>query len=207
MKRFSVLCLVLIFFGLVACAPSQPPAQQESLPPAPEAPVLEPEPVELPPTAENDPLVGDEQIVQSGLDGAFGPVNAEQVITIDDVLCDASTSTLTFRFRNLDEKSWELNQQVPFPAPKDLTALRITLNNYEVNGRNKPIGPGGVNLFTQSEKFSDACQGVEVLAPGAEATCVISPIALKQSTDVAVGANEIRLNAAGADGIVRFSCE
>lgn len=199
-SKFLFLLIGLVLF-LVAC--------QERQPEVPQAP--QPVPQETPETpAAEVPQVdmdngGDEQEVESGLDKTFGPVEENEVITLDDVRCDAATRTVHFRFRNPDDKSWQLNQELPFPAPPDLASVRITVNSYEVNGRAEYRENG--ELLFGSGKFSQKCNGIEVLAPGETATCTLSPVPLKSATGVAAGVNEIFINSAGSDGRVRFTCE
>lgn len=202
MKNPMVIIAVLALFFLAACAPQEPAAPQL---PVGETP---PEPLPDAPAFPSDaaPAQEDVQEIDDALDQAFGPRDGEQVITVDDVRCDAATRTVTFRFRNLDTRSWQLNQQVPFPAPKDLAGVRVTLNSYEMNGIRKPLDPSGVELFGPNAKFSDNCGGIEVLAPGEEAVCTVSPVVLKAQTTVAQGANELIVSGVGKDGNVRFAC-
>ncbi len=204
MKNIFAIVAVFALLFLAACAPQEP--VQPSLPEGHELP---PAPAEPEPIVEETQPASDEVVeINDGLDDAFGPRVGDQVITVDDIRCDAETSTVTFRFRNLDTKSWQLDQNVPFPAPKDLGGVRVTLNSYEVNGRQRPLSPTtGDELFGPEAKFSANCGGVEVLAPNEEAVCTVSPVLLKSETAVAAGANEIRINGAGKDGLARFSCE
>lgn len=194
------LIAIFLAFSLVlsACAPTQPETQE-----TPEIPpTAEPEPQ---PEPETEPEQGDATEVDNALDDIFGPIDAEQMITIDDVSCDAENSRLTFRFRNIGDKSWQLNQDVPFPAPTDLVSMRILLNNYEMNGHRAAM-KDGERLFGPEELFSDNCGGVDVLAPGESATCTVETIPLKEGT-IGGGVNELVLNTAGSDGNVRFTCE
>jgi len=202
MKKFvfALLCLALF---IVACA-SQPDTTTPEVPQqvAPEPPVVDETPTE--------PVVPEENAkpVDSGLDKVFGPPDDEQVITADDVLCWPDEHKVSFRFRNLDSKSWQLNQEIPFPPPSDIGSVRITLNGYEVNAR-KPVIYNGELLFrTEGKQFSDDCGGVTELASGKEITCTVSPVVLKKSVEGFVsGVNELRVNGPGADGIARFTCE
>ena len=204
MKNVFAIVAVFALLFLAACAPQTPIAPQlpadDELPAAPAAP----EPI----IDETAPATEEVTEISDGLDGAFGPRVGDQVITVDDVRCDKETATVTFRFRNLDTKSWQMNQDVPFPAPKDLAGVRVTLNSYEVNGKKKPLDPvTGAELFGPEAKFSANCGGVEVLAPGEEAVCTVSPVLIKSETAISQGANELRINGVGKDGIARFSCE
>ena len=203
MKNPMVIIAVLALFFLAACAPQEPvapqlPVGEEPPAPLPDAPVI--------PGSDAAPAVDDVQEIDDALDATFGARDGEQVITVDDVRCDAATRTVTFRFRNLDTRSWQLNQEVPFPAPKDLAGVRVTLNSYEMNGIRKPLDPSGVELFGPGAKFSDNCGGTTVLAPGEEAICTVTPVVIKAETTVSQGANELIVNGVGKDGNVRFAC-
>jgi len=196
MRKSLVLGMVLALFFLAACAPQEP-----SQLPVDEPPAVLPGPPALPEEA-----APDVEEIDDALDEAFGPRDEAQVITVDDIRCDADTSTVTFRFRNLDEKSWQLNNKVPFPAPADLAGVRVTFNSYEVNGQRRPLDSDGNELFGPGATLAENCGGAEVLAPGEEAVCTISPVPLKAETVISQGANELRINGVGADGVVRFAC-
>lgn len=189
---------------LVACQQQTPDAPP--LPDVPQQPTIQ----ENTPDAEEPVEAGSEENaaepVENSLDDIFGERDEEQVITVDDIVCDPEERTLTFRFRNLDEKSWQLDGDVPFPAPTGLAGVRITLNNYEINGHRDVI-IGGERMFGPEERFSANCEGEEVLEPGEEIVCTVQPIPLKESTSIARGVNELRINGVGADGIARFTCE
>jgi len=193
--------LAILAAILVACAPTAETTPEPVVVPPPEP--VEPEPVEE--VMEDSAMMEDSEEVESGLDKAFGEADTAQIITVDDVICDSEQNALQFRFRNLGDVNWELNQNVPFPPPKDLTSVRILINNYEANGRGAFVQ--GVRQFGPEEKFSENCGGIEILAPGDEASCFLQPVPLRDENALGAAVNEISLNTAGTDGTVRFTCE
>ncbi|MBR9700763.1 hypothetical protein GOV11_02770 [Candidatus Woesearchaeota archaeon] len=203
MKSILAIIVLLCAVLLVGCASEAPvaPAPEPVAPQTPPPAAPEPEPVEEVKAPESDT-----EEVESGLDKVFGASDEEQVITVEDILCDKETNTLTFRFRNLDDRNWQLNNKVSFPPAADLGGVRITLNSYEMNGLRRPL-VAGEELFGPGWPFSENCGGVEVLGMGEEATCTVSPVKLKTSTEIAGGNNELRINGMGADGNVLFTCE
>ncbi len=205
---FAIIIVVALALSACQTAPVQEQNEQEQneIPPPP---VVEEEEVKEEVVEETEEVESDEsdtQEIESGLDKFFGPVDDESVITADDVFCDKDESAVTFRFRNLDSKTWQLNQDLPFPPPSGIASVRVTLNGYEVNTKT-PLLYQGEPLFRSQGVFSDNCEGVEELAPGEEATCTISPVVLKESTSFTQGVNEIRVLGPGANGIARFQCE
>jgi len=126
MKYLIALLLVL----LVACASEQAPTPPAVPPSSPSVPAAQTAPAQ-----DSDGT----QIVESGTDKTFGEVEKRTALDIDEVVCDKEERSLSFRFQNDDVKTWQMNQQIPFPAPKDLDAVRVYINSYEVNGRNPYI--------------------------------------------------------------------
>ncbi len=202
------LCIILLAAALLlsACETSSrdaTPANDTAAmagdtPPSPSPQQAQPAPA---------PAQGGVQEIPSGVDKTFGPVNTTQVITLDDVRCDASARSLTFRFRNTDPThSWQLNEEVPFPAPADLVSVRVMVNQYEANAKVHKVA-NGETLFGPQDRFSDNCGGIEVLAPNESVTCTVSPVPIvtpAKGDDRAV--NDIFVNSPGPDGEVRFSC-
>jgi hypothetical protein len=179
MKYFALLALLLLF---TACA------KQEQIPVAP---------------SPGPELKDDAGAVESGTTKALGENEIE--LNVDEVRCIKDDQKIMFRFRNDDTKDWQLNQEVPFPAPKDLAAIHVLVNSYEVNGRN-PYIKDGVRQFGPGERFSDNCGGVEVLEPGDAVTCTLYPVPLKEENSYAAGKNEIFVNSPTNKHIIQFTC-
>jgi len=178
--------------------PRVPTAPPQDLPTEPTAPAQQ--------GSDAAAATGEVGAVESGTDKTFGDVDRASALKIDDVLCDKETKTITFRFKNEDTKSWQMNQQVPFPSPKDLEPVRIFINSYEANNRNGYLREG-VRYFGPEETFSDNCGGVEVLAPGADVTCTLTPVPLKSANDLTVGKNNIFVDSPTSHHIIEFLCE
>ena len=178
MKYLSLLLILLLF---TACA------KQEPVPTATPGPELE----------------GDAQEVESGTAKILGDTEIE--LNVDEVRCYKDEQKISFRFKNDDTRNWQMNQQVPFPTPKDLAAVRVYINSYEVNGRN-PYLREGVRQFGPGERFSDNCGGIEVLGPGASVTCTLYPVPLKAANAVAAGKNEILVHSPTNKHIIQFTC-
>jgi predicted small lipoprotein YifL len=200
----TIVCILLLAGLLVACGEKQPMqlpegdepvVQQPSEPsqPAPQQP-------QLPPPAE-----GGIRPVQSG-SGIFGEVNHSTALDINSVQCDREARSITFRFKNDDNRSWQMNGQVAWGGPRDLVPVHVLINSYEVNGRNQYIN-NGETWFGPNWPFSKNCGDVEVLAPGEDVTCTVYPVPLKAPTAVAAGNNEIFINTPTSKQILRFLCE
>ena len=157
-----------------------------------------------------EPAMDDANVVEteSGLEKAFGAIDKSQIITEGDVVCDKTAKTLSFRFRNVGtDVSWRLDQNLPFPAPKGIAAVKILVNHYEANKRGAKYMENGETLFGPNEKFVDNCGGIEVLAPGEEATCSFTNVPFVDGTEIAAGVNEIYVDTPGQGGRVRFTCD
>jgi hypothetical protein len=205
MKSITALLILVLAVFLVACgnkAADQPapvvPAPQEPTP-APAAPEPAP-PAVAPAKTEVAEAV-------TGTDKAFGDakLDSEDVLAIDEVRCDKETRTLTFRFANNDAKKWQLDQKVPFPAPRDMEPARIFLNRYEMNGPTY-WSPEKEMYFGPSETFSDNCGGVEVLEPGQDVTCTVSPVPLAQETELKHGNEQIFIDTPTSHHVLSFTC-
>lgn len=183
MKYLALLLMLLLF----ACAKQQDVGTQEPAAPA------EPE------------LVGNAEEVESGTDKVFGEKESTAAIGVDQVRCDRENRAITFSFKNNDVRNWQMNQQVPFPAPKDLAAVRVYINSYEVNGRN-PYLKDGERQFGPEERFSDNCGGVELLKPGEVAVCTVYPVPLKAANELIAGKNEILVHSPTSKHIIQFTC-
>jgi hypothetical protein len=175
MKYLSVLFILLV---LTACAKTETPTT---------GPDLE----------------GDAQVVESGTEKILG--ETEIKLNVDEVRCFKDEQKVMFSFRNDDTKNWQMNQQVPFPTPKDLGAVRVYINSYEVNGRN-PYLREGVRQFGPEERFSDNCGGVEVLESGSSVTCTLYPVPLKEANAYAAGKNEILVHSPTNQHTIQFTC-
>jgi hypothetical protein len=148
---------------------TQPPQQ---LPPEPSPPAAQESPPTPPATVLNDTtkvFAGEKR------------TNATGAIT--DIYCNATARQLTFTLTNNDQRSWQLDQDVPFPPPQGLVAATVIFNGAQVNGKTKSIDPVTKgNFFGPNEKFSQNCGGVAQLDPGQSATCTLSPVPLKPAT-------------------------
>jgi hypothetical protein len=136
----------------------------------------------------------------------YGVVNKTSALDVDSVRCDSETRTITFRFSNNDTRRWQMNQKVGWDSPRDLAAVRVFVNSYEVNGRNQYI-VNGEKYFGPNWPFSENCGGVEELAPGEDVTCTLSPVSLKAANAVSAGKNEIFIDSPTSHHIIQFLCE
>lgn len=181
MKGWVLFATVLL---LTACAQKEQP-----LPPMPPTP---------PPQ-----IIEDANPVPDGA-SVLGPGN--KTSALEQVTCDKATRSVTFTFKNNDPaRSWQLNQEVAWDAPKDLVAVDVLINNYEVNGRNRYIN-NGETFFGPNWPFSENCGGVKVLAPGQQVTCTVTPVPLKTPTALSAGTNEIFIKTFTTNQIIQFTC-
>jgi hypothetical protein len=128
-------------------------------------------------------------------------------LEVDGFRCDGSTRTLTFRFKNTDtQRNWQLDNNVPFPAPMDLTGIQVLVNSYQANGRTQPKDLDGNLLFGPKWPFSENCGGVEVLKLGADVTCTLSPVPIKSANQLTYSFNEIFIKSPTSTNIIRFTC-
>ena len=196
--KWTMLVVIMAVLLLVGCSSKAPEDQFV-------APVVV---TEEPATTETTEDVDDAttDIVETGTDKAFGEVDKETALDINSVRCDKATRTITFRFKNDAQKKWQLDQPVPFPAPKDLEQVFIHINSYEVNSRNGYI-KDGERYFGPSEKFSENCGGVTVMEPGTDVTCTLSPVPLKEANQLITGNNEIFIKTSTSKNIIQFMCE
>lgn len=185
--KAAIALLVLVL--LTAC--SQAPDAPDALPEIPDVPAVQVE------------TGGDAAPAESGTDKTFGELGEKTAL--DEVICDSAAKSVTFSFKNTDTRDWELNQNVPWPAPADLAPVRVYINSYEVNGRN-PYIKEGVRQFGPAEKFSDNCGGVQRLAPGDSVTCTLTPVPLKEANDLIAGKNEILVHAPTSKQTIQFIC-
>lgn len=192
MKVFISTILVLAL--LIACAqapqenaPVRPPADaaDQDFPAEPDAPEV--------------------QDAEPGTTAVLTDADKSTALDINSVECDLAEKKISFRFRNDDTKNWQMNGQVPFPAPQDLAPVRVYINSYEVNGRN-PYLKDGVRQFGPEELFSDNCGGVEILEPGEDVTCTLQPVPLKAANEFTAGKNEILINSPTSKNIIQFTC-
>jgi len=144
------------------------------------------------------------QVKSDASDVFAGEQATTQAAQITDIACSAADSKITFTITNDGDRNWQLDQQVPFPQPKDLAPAGVYINSYEVNNPS-PQYKDGKRLFGPNEKFSDNCGGVEVLAPGEHATCTVYPVPLV-SADKYSNNNQIWLDVPGDVKHVTFTC-
>jgi hypothetical protein len=144
----------------------------------------------------------------SGTAVTAGQEDKITALDIDSVECDLEDRKISFRFANNDaqDRQWQMNQQVSWNGPKDLVAVRVFVNSYEVNGRNQPI-LSGENLFGPKWPFSENCGGTEVLAPGDDVTCTLQPVPLKAANQLTAGNNEIFIDSPSSHHIIQFTCD
>lgn len=186
-KVLIVLLSLLLLFAVVACKQATDVNDRKDLPP--ELPPPPPPPAALgqqnapnmtppePPTIEVPAKsVAEDSAVTEVFKGKGS------VVELSHVRCNGEKSKLTFTIKNNGDREWQVNQEVPFPPPKEVGPLKLFLNNYEMNGLGKVYyAPTGERYFYSSDTFSDACGGVELLTPGEEMTCTVSPIPLASS--------------------------
>jgi hypothetical protein len=198
--KFLMIALAVL---LVACTAQQSPAPAAPLPAAPAAP---PAAAPTTPAAPEQTGTGAQAVV-TGADKIFGTVNKTSALNIDDVQCDKANKKITFRFKNNDDqsRSWQMNAQVGWDAPKDLIAVHIFVNNYEVNAKTQYI-LNGEKYFGPNWPFSKNCGDVEVLKVGEDVTCTVYPVPLKSATQLTNGNNEIFVNTPTSHHIIQFTC-
>jgi hypothetical protein len=150
---------VFLVLALLACA--KPPEAAPT--PVPQAP----EPTPKAPTPES-------------FDAASGL--GEEVtapVEIDGFRCDLETKTLTFRFRNNESSPWNLNnKQTAFPKPGEPRGIAVSVNGYTASG-NQPRDLDGVLMNGPKWPLSENCGGKELLLPGEDVTCTLSPVSIK----------------------------
>jgi len=195
--------IVMLALLLVACATNTNGPVPSGTPTAPETPPAQTDTGA--PAAPTAPAEGGVTAPESGAQKVFGNTTEVSTLKIDDVLCDKATKKITFRFKNDDTKSWQVNQAVGFPAPKDLAPLRVFINSYEANNPNGYL-KDGVRYFGPATKFSDNCGGVEVMKPGDDITCTLTPIPLKSATTLSAGTNTIFVDTPTSHHIIEFLC-
>ena len=199
-------CMRLVFVfvlgaALLVTACAQPTADND---------VYDDIPPDLPPTppppgpAVVETVDDDTEIIEDPSEVLAGDKIRDTVGGIVDIQCDLATETLTFTIVNEAEENWQLNQEVGFTPPEGLVSAAVFVNNYEVN-RGTPQYKGGKPLFGPNDQFSDNCGGVEELAPGARATCTLTPVPLHAENDYSPK-NRIWLDVYGDIDYVSFIC-
>lgn len=119
------------------------------------------------------------------------------------VACDRDVSTLTFRITNPTMFTWHLDKGMPFPALKGQANAIFSLNGIEMNS-------GQVVRFNDRVLFGDLpfsshCTAATV-EPGANATCAIASVPLKNDAGVDAMTNELSIASQGVFKVVTFLC-
>lgn len=202
--KLTVFCLIL----LAACAQEHRP-ERPGLPDIPAEPQPEEAP-EAPEPVEEETLQGTpSRPASEKWESLFGTrKNGSTVITPADIVCDLDDRRMTFRFTNRDTRTWALDNDLPLAPPEGVVGIRVTLNQYVVNGRQRYAVPGTDEgtYFGPNETFSENCDA-NMLEPGRTAVCTLQPVPLRNRFHFG-GVNELRINPPGTevDGIVEFSC-
>ncbi len=204
LMRIVLVMLLCLALAVAACGQQTAPAdrydnQNDNAVPA-DLPPPPPPPTSVVRNATPAPA-GDTHVLDNPLD--FGGEPGATVGGFKDISCDAAERRLSFTIVNTGDQRWQLDQDVGFPPPVDLVSGKVFVNNYEVNRRQASQFKDGVKLFGPNEKFSENCGGVEVLAPGEEASCTIYPVPLKSAD---AGVNRIWLDVPGDIEYVSFTC-
>jgi hypothetical protein len=211
--KVALRILVFALLVLAACQQPQARAPEHAQVIAPEPSPQEqpqPEPVAEPPQEVPDvpPAQMPAEAASAQREAMFGGTryDGSKVITEYDVLCDLEARKLTFRFRNKETRTWQLDGELPLSPPAGLVGVYLTINQYPVN-QNHEYYIDGVKQFGPGAKLSENCGGVATLAPEEEAVCTLQPVPLRDQFYFG-GVNEILINVPGAaeDGRVEFTC-
>ncbi len=138
-----------------------------------------------------------------------GEESQEVKSDITSLNCDKEEKKLTFTIKNKGDSTWQLNQNVPFPAPKGLSAVKIFINNYEANSGKKQYHPDTREvMFGPNEEFSENCGGTVKLEPGETTTCTLYPVKLNRGTgsEGMKNVNQIEIDSPGYDKTKEFIC-
>ncbi len=204
MRKLCVVILCLaVLFAVVACGQETEPEDTvdvpADLPPPPPPPAAVEEP-------EDTGLDEAEPVEEAAGEILGGEDTREHVLAIEDVRCTAEGRKLSFTLTNMDDQEWQMNQEVPFPPPIGMAALKFFVNNYEANGHKTYYDVDtGDAYFGPNERFSDNCGGVEVLAPGESTTCSLEPVPLKQE-DQFQNKNHLFIDTPGIEEVYSFTC-
>jgi hypothetical protein len=202
MKALGILLVCALLIGCAQTVTEQTP----ELPPPPPPLVQE----NLPPAVE--PQMGDGAgAVVTGTDKTFGDVGKVTPLEIDQVSCERDTRTIRFRFKNDDTRIWNLDNNYGWSepgVPKEKVNVQVEVNSYQVNGQRQPVDSLTQEmLFGPNWPFSNNCGGVQLLSPGEDVTCELSPVSLKDANQLAQGYNEIFIKTPTSKHIIQFTCE
>lgn len=219
-KIMLAITLVALAMLLTACSSNKDTMNAPTnVPTAPSAPSVDTTPQNTAPATPTETAPSDDGSVtpEASTDNAgnlaapgeafAGEPSTEVTGKVGNVRCTAATRKLTFTVHNDGDKTWSLDQQVPFPPPADLVPAKIFINDYEANRFTSYYDADtGEMLFGPNEKFSANCGGVDQLAPGEQAECTLYPVPLKDA-DAFSNRNRIWVDVPGEIDSAYFTCK
>lgn len=216
MRNYMVIAVVLgLALMLAACGSAKTPTE----PTAPTPPVAPAEPTA--PVAPEDTVVvddntvtpeaveGDANVLENTGDILGGGEMQDLGSKVTGVACDLEANKITFTLKNIGLATWQLDQDVPFPAPKDLKPVKIFINGYEANRGSPQYHPDTKErMFGPNELFSENCGGEAELAVGESVECTLYPVKLNRGT----GSNDLKavngifIDSPSIDDYIEFTC-
>jgi|GEM_PF-2380987 len=207
--RFVLVIVIIAMLLFTACTTQTAPTdvKDASLPPPPPPPVnVEPT---QPTTQSQTQAQTDVEVLPTSDELLGSTVTTPVTGTISDIKCNFAERKLTFTITNgAEDQTWSLDQDIGFPPPPDMAAVKIFLNNYEMNRLSGPYldTQTGERLFGPNERFSDNCGGIAMLSPGESATCTLYPVPLIDE-DVLVMGNYLRVSGPQNVPAISFKCK
>lgn len=192
--RFMLSLLLVLL--LVACAKETaiPESTVTILPPAQDVP-RETVPVDTAPvTPQDDNATPLNTTIERHFSGA-----------ISTIMCDPATRKLTFTINNPTKLTWNLDRDLPWPTPKGMTVVALSMNSLDINVRPQRTFNDEV-MYGPKSPFSENCDGEPLLAPGEATTCTIYPVPLRTTEGIDARTNELALSAVGVYVVETFRC-